>query len=79
MRVLRIAELRRARILPRAEVLALALPPPLNEGRDLVLRRRLPREAKRRPLHVVSRYELMTSPSGAVICTGTSVMSSSDD
>ena len=32
MRMLRIAELRRARILPGAEVLALALPPPLHEA-----------------------------------------------
>ncbi len=52
MRVLGIAELRRARILPGAEVLALALPPPLDERRELVLRRGLPREAQRRSAHV---------------------------
>ena len=52
MRMSRIAELRCPRILPGAEVLALALPPALDEARNLVLLGRLPRQAKRRTAHV---------------------------
>src|SRR5207244_439715 len=52
MRMMRVPELPDSRIRSGGEVLALALPPPLREHRDLVVRSGLPRQPDRGTTHV---------------------------